>query len=259
MSMSAMSPKDNDAGAQRSKPAAHKGPATRSSANSTTKPIEAPLRLRDKRRLERLHLGREQVLDAAEELFGNQGYQGTNLDQVAAGSDFSVGAVYTYYRSKRELLAGVMQRRIPELTEAIQPSLDENASGEEQVLGMTAAYMGFFHKYPAYGRLTMRVYSTGLEVIPDFAEYMDAYHAGIAMYAEAMQRGQADGSIRAGDPVWMSRMVSAMVVAHHSMKVQGGSDSDGFPTEDLLNMIRAAIHQPGARKARSPRRTTRND
>ncbi|MCW2524779.1 MAG: TetR/AcrR family transcriptional regulator [Frankiales bacterium] len=253
MSMSAMSPRDAEVEAQPAKRVG-RAPAKRPrSANPTLKDAAAPLRLRDQRRLDRLHMGREQVLDAAEELFGNQGYQGTNLDQVAAGSDFSVGAVYTYYRSKRELLAGVMQRRIPELTDAIEASLSGVETGADELLRMTSAYMAFFHKYPAYGRLTMRVYSTGLEVIPDFAEYMGSYHTGIAMYAEAIERGQADGSVRAGDPLWMARMLSAMVVAHHSMTVQGGSDSDGFPTEDLLDLIRAAIRKPPARRPRAAR------
>src|ERR1700710_357743 len=67
--------------------------------------------LREQRRLNRVRMSREHVLDVAEQLFGDNGYQATSLEQVAAGSEFSVGAVYKIFASKRDLLADVLARR----------------------------------------------------------------------------------------------------------------------------------------------------
>jgi AcrR family transcriptional regulator len=199
-----------------------------------------------------MEMSREQVLDAAENLFGNHGYQGTSLDQIAAESDFSVGSVYTYFRSKRDLLAGVMDRRIAEQTVAINACLAEHQTGEQRLLCMSSVYVDLFHKYPAYGRLVMRVYANGLEVLPDFTDYREGYDAGIDLFASVVEQGQQDGTVRSGNPVWLARLISALVVAHHSMQVGEAEDSDGFPREDLLDAIRALIRVPD-RPSRSRR------
>ncbi|MGX7677849.1 TetR/AcrR family transcriptional regulator [Jatrophihabitans sp. DSM 45814] len=210
-------------------------------------PENDALSLREKRRLQRIQLNQEQVLDAAEQLFGNQGYQGTSLEQVAAASEFSVGAVYTFFKSKRDLLSAVMNRRSAEQGELIRACLTDDRSGQDQLLCIASASMAFYHKYPAYGRLTMRVYATGLEVLPDFADYTESYHSGMKLFASAIARGQEEGTIRDGDPIWLARMVSALIVAHHSMVIEDVADSDGFPTEDLLDLIRGAVSVPAAR------------
>ena len=45
------------------------------------------------------------ILDTAEELFGNQGYRATSLQQVAERCEFSVGALYQFFAGKEELFA----------------------------------------------------------------------------------------------------------------------------------------------------------
>src|SRR5882724_5551180 len=66
---------------------------------------------RELRRRQRIEVGREQVLDAAENLFGFNGYSATSLEQVAKACEFSVGALYMFFNSKQELLEAVLDRR----------------------------------------------------------------------------------------------------------------------------------------------------
>jgi AcrR family transcriptional regulator len=202
------------------------------------------VRLRDLRRARRLQMSREQVLDAAEHLFGDLGYQGTSLDQIAAASDFSVGSLYTYFKNKRDLLAAVMERRVAEQSEAINACLADHGTGQEQLLCMSSVYVGLYHKYPAYGRLVMRIYANALEVLPDFSDYRQGYDAGMNLFAAAVAQGQRDGTVRQGDPNWLAHLISALIIAHHSMQVDDDRGSDGFPAEDLLDAIRALIRVP---------------
>ncbi|MDR5882413.1 TetR family transcriptional regulator [Caballeronia sp. LZ032] len=53
---------------------------------------------------------REQILDAAECVFAEQGVSAATLDAVALRAGFTRGAVYGHFRNKRALLAEVMQR-----------------------------------------------------------------------------------------------------------------------------------------------------
>lgn len=53
---------------------------------------------------------KQRVLDAAAEVFAEHGYEGARVVQIAAAAGLSVGAIYTNYRSKAELLAAVVER-----------------------------------------------------------------------------------------------------------------------------------------------------
>lgn len=54
---------------------------------------------------------REQILDAALELFGQQGYRGASIRDVAAEVGLSLAGVLHYFKSKEELLAAVLKHR----------------------------------------------------------------------------------------------------------------------------------------------------
>lgn len=47
---------------------------------------------------------RERILDVANELFVDQGYDGTSLREIADGMGFSKAALYYHFRSKEEIL-----------------------------------------------------------------------------------------------------------------------------------------------------------
>jgi AcrR family transcriptional regulator len=52
----------------------------------------------------------DKIVEAATELFANQGYAHTNLDDVAALAGFTKGAVYYYFKDKETLLVEVLKR-----------------------------------------------------------------------------------------------------------------------------------------------------
>jgi AcrR family transcriptional regulator len=52
------------------------------------------------------------ILDAAQEIFSEQGFEHTQLDQVAARAGYSRGAIYAHYASKEELFLELMEKRV---------------------------------------------------------------------------------------------------------------------------------------------------
>jgi len=48
------------------------------------------------------------ILDSALELFANEGYGGASMQMIALKSDVSKGNLYNYFRSKEDLLEGVL-------------------------------------------------------------------------------------------------------------------------------------------------------
>ena len=58
------------------------------------------------------------ILDAAEAVFSEQGFEMTQLEEVAARAGFTRGAIYAHYASKEDLFLALMEERV--LTKFIQ-------------------------------------------------------------------------------------------------------------------------------------------
>ena len=60
---------------------------------------------------------RDRLLLAARELFGEQGYDATSIEEVLARSEVARGALYHHYRSKAELFETVVEEVLLEIAE----------------------------------------------------------------------------------------------------------------------------------------------
>jgi AcrR family transcriptional regulator len=68
---------------------------------------------------------RERILDAAERCFANAGFHRCTMQEICKEAGISPGALYVYFASKEELIAGIVERdrnklasKLAELTEA---------------------------------------------------------------------------------------------------------------------------------------------
>jgi AcrR family transcriptional regulator len=75
---------------------------------------------------------RERLLDSARRLFTTLGFEGATVRRIAQEAEMSVGAVFTHFGSKGEILSEVMQDRL----EALYAELDGVATAPA---GSTAA------------------------------------------------------------------------------------------------------------------------
>lgn len=53
---------------------------------------------------------RAHILDAAEQCFAAQGFHRTTMQDICKGAGVSSGAVYVYFKSKEDLIAGICER-----------------------------------------------------------------------------------------------------------------------------------------------------
>jgi AcrR family transcriptional regulator len=63
------------------------------------------------------------ILDATERLLGRRGYEAMTVDQIAAAAGVSKPTIYLRYRSKRDLVAAMIDRLRPPLPEATSGSV----------------------------------------------------------------------------------------------------------------------------------------
>lgn len=73
------------------------------------------------------------ILETAEQLFGEQGFDGTSLRQITAKADVNLAAVNYHFQSKEALIAAVLARRMGPINAERLEALDrlEAESGDE--------------------------------------------------------------------------------------------------------------------------------
>jgi AcrR family transcriptional regulator len=94
---------------------------------------------RERERLAR----RREILAAARKVFGARGYEGATLDEVAREAEFAKGTLYSYFDSKAELFAELVEFEFAEvLTRA-----EEVLEGEENVSAAARAVIRVFLEF----------------------------------------------------------------------------------------------------------------
>jgi AcrR family transcriptional regulator len=99
---------------------------------------------------------REQILDAAVELFAKHGYADTDTQLLADKLGVGKGTLYRYFASKKEVFLAAADRVMRRLREKI----DDCIAGIEDPLDRIAvairAYLAFFAEHPDYVELLMQ-------------------------------------------------------------------------------------------------------
>ena len=87
---------------------------------------------------------RERILDAAQELFGERGLEGTSLRAVTAAAGVNLAAVNYHFGSKEELFRAVIRRVMGPVTGEHRRLVEEMGSREVSVEELLRAFVGPF-------------------------------------------------------------------------------------------------------------------
>jgi AcrR family transcriptional regulator len=92
------------------------------------------------------------LLERATELFGEHGYDGLSMAQLAREADISKALLYHYFPSKRRLFEAALAAGAAELRERTQP--DPARPPAEQLAATLDAFLGWVQERPgAYAKL----------------------------------------------------------------------------------------------------------
>ena len=110
---------------------------------------------------------KEAILDAAEELFANQGYEGTSLNGVGMRAGVSRGTPGYFFGSKEALYQAVLERCFGRVRDAIRSGRDRALASQEPsevvLAGAVAEYFDFIMANPNFVRLMEREALSGAE------------------------------------------------------------------------------------------------
>lgn len=100
---------------------------------------------------------RESILEAANLVFGQRGYDTVRIDDVATAAGISKALIYEHFRSKQELYGELMNSAALEMLERIVVAAsDPDAAGSERLQRGAAAGFGFVTENPEAFQMFVR-------------------------------------------------------------------------------------------------------
>ncbi len=114
---------------------------------------QAEATVREDGRLVRGEATRERVLDAAERLFADHGYDAVSIRQIAKEAEVTLGVVGFHSGSKEELFSTILRRRVELLSARRMSALDALRHGGQAITirSLMAAYINPYIDFASAG------------------------------------------------------------------------------------------------------------
>lgn len=187
------------------------------------------------RRLDEKERRREEILDAAEQVFGERGYEAARMDDIARAARVSRALLYIYFKDKTELHFGIGLRALALLRERFAQARSRYARGVDQVTACGRAYIAFAQEFPVYFQAISRVEAHHAELEDENSVQHRLMMAGRLVHAETVAGlllGQQDGTVRADleNPIRVAMTLWGFV---HGIAQLAITKGDAFVSEGI--------------------------
>ncbi|MFP5264645.1 MAG: TetR/AcrR family transcriptional regulator [Blastocatellia bacterium] len=97
---------------------------------------------------------RQDILDAARDLFVKEGYENVSMRRIAEKIEYSPTTIYLYFEDKASLLFAICDETFAKLAKRMESIVKENDDPVEALKRGCRAYVEFGLKYPNHYRVT---------------------------------------------------------------------------------------------------------
>jgi TetR/AcrR family fatty acid metabolism transcriptional regulator len=140
------------------------------------------------------------ILDAAEKIFAQVGFDGAKVSDIARAASVGEGTVYLYYKNKQDLLAGVVGRFWTQLTQGAEAAIQPDATTKGQL-----EQLGRYHLISIMEQF--EVVSLTYRARPQQEQDLDQVREYVRVFDRIMQRGVDRGELPKGTPIGQLRDV----------------------------------------------------
>ncbi len=182
---------------------------------------------------------REQILRAAETVFGELGYSEASISEITRQAGTAQGTFYIYFDSKEAAFSEL----VAEMGRMTRTVLSEAAAGagdrlEAEHLGLRA-FLRFVAERPALYRIVEEARFV------DPAAYRDYFTGFAAAYARQLQRAADAGEIRPGDAEVRAWALMGMAKSlGERFALQRSTDGLDAVAEQAYRLIRDGLEGP---------------
>jgi AcrR family transcriptional regulator len=157
---------------------------------------DAPTSAAERRLTEQGRERKQQLVDAAMELFAGRGYHATRISDICAAAGVAKGLFYWYFPTKLDLFAELVRTMRHRLRRAQADAMDPGASAVERIRQGAEASVRFIAAHAPYFAL--------IEVERADPEVAEALRGGSRVYLDdviaLVREAQAAGEVADDDP-----------------------------------------------------------
>src|SRR3990172_2326885 len=178
---------------------------------------------------------REDILDAAAQIFSQKGYHGTSMQDIALAVNLQKASLYHHVSSKQEILLELLNRGLDLLIEKVSAALEQPASPEEKL------------------RRAMRIYLQTLAEYQDLAAVLLLEHRSLEpefhnrhtprrdrferIWRDLIVEGQESGIFACAHPSLTARALLGVMNWTVTWYHPGGALSSNEIAEDFANLF----------------------
>lgn len=140
-------------------------------------------------------VGRERILEVAQELFTEYGFQGTSIRSIANACGITNAALYYYFSSKEDLFREVMRRYTISLREQVKKAGEGKESDQERITAMAQEYVNLVSNQRSMFSLT-RSRKEGLERKEAQSKISEWLEFVLEPFEEVIQDAIARGTLK---------------------------------------------------------------
>ena len=136
-------------------------------------------------------LRRQEIMEAALELFSQKGFHGTTMAQVAKRAGVGVGTIYQHFKSKEDLYLSPLEETCQELLSILRSQMGEGETTRETLERLLDAQRAFIEEHRTFFRLYLSEQLATLEAVRDRLGVGGEriYGQFFQLYREIIERG----------------------------------------------------------------------
>jgi AcrR family transcriptional regulator len=175
------------------------------------KAVRARAILRDRARRARTDVYRRHILEAAERVFAESGFEAAKLQEISRGAGVSMGTIYAIFPGKEDLFRVLLEERGRELMELARAVLADGRPPRDALAALIRAYVGYFVDHPSFLRMHLRLGTSWvLGPAAGTSGQVQLWKDIHALQADLFRRGIEAGLFVAEDPAFLAKVFSAM-------------------------------------------------
>jgi len=186
----------------------------------------------------RARMYRDLIFEAAEFVFGEKGFEGATMQEIAAEAGVSLKTVYASFPGKSDIYLEIMTIRGQAMRDFVLAARESAGSPIEKLERGTRAFVQFLFDHADWMRIHVRS-RLSWSVRPQEESVAQLWQEGLDGYIAILKEGIASGDFCDEDPLELAILVQALTKVQVSQAVEAGDrDAEGIADRLVKRLLR---------------------
>lgn len=185
---------------------------------------------------------RQAILDAAQDVFGEFGYDAASITEITRRAGVAQGTFYLYFPDKKTAFVELVHQLNHDVRFAIREAIADIDDRIEMERVGFQTFFAFMSEHKALNRIVREAEFVSPETYQwHYSTFFERY---VERLEEAQQRGQVTDEMSAGSMTWLLLGMAEFLGAHYV--VWEGRQPPPEVFDDIMTFITRAIRPDGA-------------